>query len=115
MDNDVIDTTVFSELQSSTGADFVSELVTTFLEEAPRLLIDLRQAHAEQDGDRFRRIAHSLKSNAQTFGARNMAAEARILERDGLTVGAAENAGGVTALEMAYARVATSLKDLAHV
>ena len=33
-----IDRSTFSELQETAGADFVAELVGTFLDEAPRML-----------------------------------------------------------------------------
>ena len=68
-DDPVIDPTTFAALAQMAGADFVDELVDTFLEEAPQMLADLRAAAAEHDADRFRRAAHSLKSNAMTFGA----------------------------------------------
>ena len=64
-----IDTDVFRELQATAGADFVVELVDTFFEEAPAMLAELRNARAAEDADRFRRAAHSLKSNSHTFGA----------------------------------------------
>ena len=56
------------------------ELVDTFLEEAPRMLDELRAALAAKDADRFRRAAHSLKSNSNTFGALKLGAMARDLE-----------------------------------
>jgi len=39
-----IDLAAFRELQETAGADFVKELVGTFLEEAPGMLADLRGA-----------------------------------------------------------------------
>ena len=42
----VIDTTIFAELQEAAGAEFVAELVGTFLEEAPGMLAELRSARA---------------------------------------------------------------------
>ena len=64
-----IDRAIFAELQDSAGAEFVTELVGTFLEDAPALIVELRSARAAADADRFRRAAHSLKSNGNTFGA----------------------------------------------
>ena len=49
----------------------------TFLEDAPALLAELRSARAAADADRFRRAAHSLKSNSHTFGATALGALAR--------------------------------------
>ena len=107
---DTIDRTVFAELQATAGADFVVELVDTFLEEAPQMLAEVRAALASGAAERFRRGAHSLKTNAQTFGAVLLAAQARALELGGMPTDAA----AVDALEAAYARAATALKELAH-
>ena len=69
MATDVIDASTFAELQDTAGAEFVAELVGTFLEEAPQMLAELRKARAAARDERFRREAHSLKSNCNTFGA----------------------------------------------
>ena len=79
-----IDLATFDELKASAGDEFVTELVGTFLEEAPGMLAELRAAHAAGAAERFRRAAHALKSNASTFGASRMAALARALELGGL-------------------------------
>ena len=79
-----IDPTTFAELQATTGADFVVELVETFAQEAPQMLAEIRSAHADAAAERFRRAAHSLKSNSSTFGAMRLAEMARALELGGL-------------------------------
>ena len=80
----LIDPHTFDELQANAGADFVIELVDTFAEEAPALLAELRSARAAGAAERFRRAAHSLKSNSSTFGATRLADMARALELGGL-------------------------------
>ena len=105
-----IDDAAFAELQASAGADFVNELVDTFLEEAPRMLDELRAAATEGRTDAFRRAAHSLKSNANTFGALGLGVLARELELGGAPAGGDTSA--VAALEQEYARVARRLKEL---
>src|SRR5437764_1468252 len=92
MPDGTIDRTVFEELKVTAGADFVGELVETFLTEAPAMLAELRRALDAEDADRFRRVAHSLKSNSNTFGASSLAAMARNLELGGF--GAARDNGG---------------------
>ena len=89
MNHAVIDPHTVDELQANAGADFVLELVGTFAEEAPRLLAELRSALAGGEAERFRRAAHSLKSNSHTFGATRLAAMARALELEGLPPDAA--------------------------
>ena len=106
----VIDTTVFSELQATAGAEFVAELADTFLEEAPLMLAELRSARSAGSAERFRRAAHSLKSNGQTFGAMALGAMARDLELGGLVADAAP----LAALEAEFQRVAIALKELCH-
>jgi len=110
----VIDPVTFAELQGAAGAEFVSELVATFLEEAPGMLADLRSARAASDGERFRRVAHSLKSNCHTFGALALGAMARALELHGLHADPAQDAAALDAIDAAYARVAAALRELSR-
>ena len=81
MSEPTIDRATYDELKDTAGAEFVAELVDTFLVEAPKLLDELRHAYAKRNADVFRRSAHSLKSNSNTFGART-------LGRDGEGAGA---------------------------
>ena len=109
----IIDAATFDALKDTTGADFVAELVDTFLAEAPLMLDDLRRGLADADADRFRRAAHSLKSNSYTFGAMALGAMARELEVGGLQRAQADAAPApVEALAAEYARVAAALKGL---
>jgi HPt (histidine-containing phosphotransfer) domain-containing protein len=114
MDEPAIDKTVYAGLQETTGAEFAAELVDTFLEEASGMLAELRSARAENHADRFRRAAHSLKSNSNTFGASRLAALARDLELKGLNADSARDTAALAALEAEYARAATALKALRH-
>ena len=106
-----IDLAVFEELRDTAGADFVSELIGTFLEEAPLLLAELREALVAGAAQRFQRVAHSLKSNAHTFGGSELGGLARELELGGLDSASDER---LRALEAAYARAAAALKELQH-
>jgi HPt (histidine-containing phosphotransfer) domain-containing protein len=110
MDAAPIDRSVFSELQQTTGADFVGELVETFAEEAPAMVAELRAAVAVQAAERFRRAAHSLKTNAQTFGARRLAEQARALELSGLPADGTLVEEAAAELERSLA----ALRELAH-
>ena len=77
---EIIDHSVLAALSESVGDDFVGELVDTFIEEAPGMFLEMAQALSAEDTDRFRRAAHSLKTNANTFGARVLAEKAKELE-----------------------------------
>lgn len=107
-DNSIIDPAAWAELEQTAGADFVAELVQTFLEEAPTMLQALREAQAAGSADDFRRNAHSLKSNALTFGALALAAQARALEQGSL---AALQGGELDALEQEWQRVAAAMQE----
>jgi histidine phosphotransfer protein HptB len=104
-----VDVATFRELQEAAGAEFVAGLVDTFLEEAPAMLGELQGAFAAGDADSFRRMAHSLKSNSQTFGATVLGERAKDLELGGL--GKASPAA-LEALAREYARVAAALRAL---
>ena len=82
-----IDPQVFADLQDAVGDEFAAELVETFLSEAPGMLADLKDAEARNDSEAFRRAAHSIKSNAATFGALQLFETARGLELDGPSPG----------------------------
>ena len=112
MNENPIDQAVYSELQATTGVEFVAELVDTFLEEAPGMLAELRSARADGNAERFRRAAHSLKSNANTFGAVSLAAQARELELKGLDTDPARDEAALAALEAEHMRTAAALKAL---
>ena len=109
-----IDPGVYAELKATMGPEFVVELVDTFLDEAPGMLVELRAARVEGDADRFRRAAHSLKSNANTFGAIGLAGRARELELKGLDAEPALDEAALTAVEAEYAAAAAALKALCN-
>ena len=109
MANPTIDLATFRQLQETTGAEFVSELVGAFLEEAPGMLDDLRNAFTARDADRFKRAAHSIKSNANTFGALALGTLARELELGGLDAG--RQPGALERLDEAYAHAAAALTE----
>jgi HPt (histidine-containing phosphotransfer) domain-containing protein len=114
MTTPTIDRATFDALRETTGAEFALELVDTFLEEAPSMLDDLRHALAANDADKFRRAAHSLKSNCNTFGALTMGAMARELELTHVSKAMEGGAQKLAALSDEYARVADALTDLRH-
>ena len=114
MADPAIDRSTFEALKATTGAEFALELVDTFLQEAPAMLDDLRHALAAKDADKFRRTAHSLKSNSNTFGALTLGAMARELELGGLSRVPEGGAQLLDALIDEYSRVAAALTELRH-
>lgn len=112
MADSAIDAATFDELKETAGADFIGELIDAFLSEAPQLLAELSRSLAAGDADAFRRAAHSLKSNGNTFGARAFGALARDLELGGMAPVIEAGARPLEALAQEYARVAAALAEL---
>jgi HPt (histidine-containing phosphotransfer) domain-containing protein len=109
MTRPAIDQGMLEELRDSAGADFVAELAQTFAEDAPCLLATLRQSRTAGDAVAFRRAAHSLKSNATTFGALALADLARVLENGEL---AAVETATLAALDDACRQAVDALREL---
>jgi HPt (histidine-containing phosphotransfer) domain-containing protein len=105
-----IDLATLRELEDTAGADFVKELAEAFFEEAPGMLGEMREAYAAGAAARFRRAAHSLKTNANTFGATRLAEQAKLLELGGLP----GDAGGLDTLDAIYASSAVALRAALH-
>ena len=112
MNEPTIDRATYDDLKDTAGADFVVELVDTFLVEAPLIIDELRRAYEKRDADVFRRSAHSLKSNSNTFGARTLGALAKDLELGGFAPVVEANGEPLEALAQEYARVAAALAEL---
>ena len=83
----VIDPSALDSLMEITGGDpdFLREMIDVFLADAVDLLAAMDEALVRGDTVVLRRAAHSLKSNAATFGATRLTALARQLEELGET------------------------------
>jgi signal transduction histidine kinase/DNA-binding response OmpR family regulator len=79
-----IDTNALMRLADGLGGDteFVQGLIDQFVADAPGLVSAARAGLEVGDADVVRRAAHTLKSNAATFGARRLAECSRELEED---------------------------------
>ena len=107
----VIDKATFAELKQMSGEDFINELIEAFLDDGPNMLRNLQTALDAADVESFRRNAHSLKSNANTFGATELGALAKELEfmarENNLSVG-----NRLEALKEAFFAAADELKGM---
>ncbi|CUH45844.1 Hpt domain-containing protein [Ruegeria atlantica] len=110
MTNGPIDLDIFAELKDATGDEFAAELVNTFLDEAPGMIAELKAAADASDLEGYRRAAHSIKSNANTFGATRLAELARKIELGDMP--AAGDFTDAKALETAFAKAAVALRTL---
>ena len=107
----VIDKATFAELKQMSGEDFINELIEAFLDDGPNMLRNLQTALDAGDVESFRRNAHSLKSNANTFGATELGTLAKELEfmarKNNLSVG-----NRLEALKEAFFAAADELKGM---
>lgn len=106
-----IDVAVWRDLQDTAGADFAADLAQTFIDEAPAMLAQMRDSHAQRDAETLRRTAHALKANALTFGAAPLAALARTLELNGIV---GDDTAPLVALEATFRHSAAALRELAR-
>jgi HPt (histidine-containing phosphotransfer) domain-containing protein len=80
-DGETLDPAALERLVASVGDPaFVEELVDTFVRDAPRLVEAVAAGLGRDDAEAVRRAAHTLKSNAATFGAVTLADACRELE-----------------------------------
>ena len=112
MSNKQIDLATFEELKRMSGADFIDELIDTFLEDVPKLMGELQSALQAGNAEAFRRAAHSLKSNAATFGAAHLSEQARELEMLGKEGRLKATGDRIGALESSFEAVSRELKGL---
>ena len=76
----IIDPVIYQALASMVGEDYIGEMVEAFLDEGAQFLKQLSKALDTHDTELFRRAAHSIKSNATTFGALALSELAEELE-----------------------------------
>ncbi|MFQ5848530.1 MAG: Hpt domain-containing protein, partial [Candidatus Methylomirabilales bacterium] len=98
------------EAQEEDGADFLTELIDQFLQDAPSQLGVMREAIAKGDAQTLAREAHRLKGGCGVWGARLMAARCRDLEGQG-RAGSVAGADAVLAeLKREFSRVCKALE-----
>jgi CheY-like chemotaxis protein len=110
---EVLDTATLERLRGTLGDAGAGELIGTFLAETPKLVSNLAAAVESDDAEELRRAAHTLKSNASTFGATALADVTATLE----TMAAEKALGGapelVARVEREYKSVRAAL-ETAH-
>jgi signal transduction histidine kinase/DNA-binding response OmpR family regulator len=97
-------------LESMADLEFVAELLDTFAAEGQTMIASLDEAIGGKNTELARRVAHTLKSNAATFGAMALSDACRALEaatREGDLDGALEL---VVAIHSEYDRASSELR-----
>src|SRR5262249_48828578 len=113
-ENGPIDTSVLLRLSEGTGGDhdFVSDLIEQFLVDGAELVDAGRRGPARGARAEVRRAAHTLKSNAATFGAGTLADRSRRLEDAARQGSLEEGPQLLDALAEAFETVRTTLPDV---
>jgi HPt (histidine-containing phosphotransfer) domain-containing protein len=101
-----LDQRALDELRQLGGDEFLSELVDTFLADAPAQLAALHTTDAVD----VRRAAHTLKSNGATFGAAQLSELCRELEEQAKRGDLAGASDLASRIEAEYALVAEALR-----
>jgi two-component system, sensor histidine kinase and response regulator len=92
--------------------DLLKEIATLFVQDYPRVLLELHQAIACGDAQAVERTAHGLKGSVSTFGARAAMEAARTLENMGRARELAELHPVLDRLELALAALRPELENL---
>ena len=111
--HDPIEMQALDRLLEMTGdSAFVTELIESYLENSPQLLLNLRRSFERQDAGEFRMAAHTMKSSSADFGAMTLSAYCKELEM----IGKSGKLDGVEKLvsqaEAEYERVRPALEAL---
>lgn len=108
---DPLDRATLAELLVAVGGDtaFLDEIVGTFRADAPELLAAMESALTAGSPEDLVRPAHTLKGNALTIGAVELAAVARAIEEQARTGDLTDAAPRVAAARAELGRVSTAL------
>ena len=109
-----INPSIFSELRSTMGEDFLVEMIDAFCEDSKQQATLLKRALADKNQSEFTRAAHTLKSTSLIFGASNFGELARELEQAGREGCLAESEGKVNCLCDSLNSLEKVLKDLCN-
>jgi GAF domain-containing protein/CheY-like chemotaxis protein/HPt (histidine-containing phosphotransfer) domain-containing protein len=108
-----VDASVLARLAESMGGDdaFVAELIEQFVTDSPALVKAARQGLEAGDADEVRRAAHTLKSNAATFGANELADRSSRLEAAARAGELGEGPAQIDAIDDELERVHAALRS----
>jgi HPt (histidine-containing phosphotransfer) domain-containing protein len=109
---EAINRAALDELVEVTGGDraFLAELIDTFLTDAVGMMAEMDAAVDAGDDAAIVRPAHSLKSNALSFGATRLAELSRAVEADARQGGVPDAADRVDAIRAELVEVERALR-----
>jgi CheY-like chemotaxis protein len=91
---------------------FLTELIDTYLQDAPQLIAAIRQSARLGDAEVLRRSSHTLKSNSAEFGAAILAGMCMDLEQMGKAGITAEAINSLEQLDGEFLRVRAALERM---
>jgi CheY-like chemotaxis protein len=104
--------TAVDQLVSAAGSAGAAVVLGAMIDSAPRMLAGLQKALNEGNAKEFRRSAHSLKANAATVGADELAQTFQMLESLGDAGDLATAAEKAIAADQAYRSLIEAIKKL---
>lgn len=110
----LLDPAAIANLRDMVGGEpeYLAELIDSFLEDAPVLLANMAKAVAEGDAAALRLHAHSLKSNAADFGAKELSELCKEMELAGKTGEMTGTAVLFSQAQTIYPHIAAALIEL---
>ena len=108
-----LDEAALGRLRELGGEEFLVELIDTFLAGADGHVASLRRSIDHGDADELRRVAHTLKSSAATFGAGELEEHARELEERARSGRLGDAVASGNRLELEVGRLCAALRRLA--
>jgi CheY-like chemotaxis protein len=111
---DYLDPAALQNLNELIGGEaaFLTELIETFLQDAPKLIADMDQAVTKENAAALHLAAHSLKSNSADFGAILLSTLCKELEQMGRNKSLAGAAALMPQLYHEYHRTEAALNKL---
>jgi HPt (histidine-containing phosphotransfer) domain-containing protein len=111
-DSGIIDQKTYNELKELMGADYVVEIIDTYIQETEGLILQLQGACTAGDAAAFSRLAHSIKSSSASLGALDFAQQARELEMLGKANDLAGVGSKLDQLAASFLPLVARLKEL---
>lgn len=109
-DATIIDSSALEGLEAVLKADRMAGFIDEYIDQADKLLGELRQAWAARDWEATYRPAHNLVSNAGNFGAHRVATLADTIQRAARQHDAKALEDALVPLDRAIAQAAEALR-----
>lgn len=93
------------------GEEGVDGLVTTFVDRMPDVLDDLREAAGAGDDEQMASLAHKVKGEAATLGAKRLSLQAKEIELAAKDEGVEDPVGAVDDLVATYEATVDALEQ----